>query len=88
MKFKANKLTIPVAIGTLGMGDTFIDLDNFNEADVFMVINKNGYDCNVEFHDGASTIAVVNLTSGELWAYSPDEEVTQVTTEEIEYSIE
>lgn len=87
MKFKANKLTIPVAIGTLNMGDTFIDLDNFNDTDVFMVINKNGYDCNVEFHDGTSTIAVVNLTSGELWAYSPDEEVTQVETREIEYNI-
>ena len=88
MKFKANKLTIPVAIGTLDTGDTFIDLDNFNETDVFMIINKNGYDCNVEFHDGTSTIAVVNLASGELWAYSPDEEVTQVITKEIEYSIE
>lgn len=86
MKFKSNSVLNAVAIGTLTIGDTFIDLKNFSEEEVFMVINTNGYDCHVEFFENDSTIAVVNLTSGELWAYEPDEKVIQVEMEEVIYN--
>ena len=87
MKFKSNSVLNAVAIGTLTIGDTFIDLKNFSEEEVFMVINTNGYDCHVEFFENDSTIAVVNLTSGELWAYTSNEEVIPVSTKEIKYKI-
>ena len=86
MKFKSNSVLNAVAIGTLTIGDTFIDLKNFSEEEVFMVINTNGYDCHVEFFENDSTIAVVNLTSGELWAYEPDEKVIQVEVEQVIYN--
>ena len=86
MKFKSNSVLNAVAIGTLTIGDTFIDLKNFSEEEVFMVINTNGYDCHVEFFENDSTIAVVNLTSGELWAYEPDEKVIQVEMERVIYN--
>lgn len=86
MKFKLNSVLNAVAIGTLTVGDTFIDLKNFSESEVFMIVATDGYDCHVEFHDDDSTIAVVNLTSGELWAYEPNEEVIQVEMEEVIYN--
>lgn len=86
MKFKSNSALNAVAIGNLRIGDTFIDLKNFNESEVFMIVTTSGYDCHVEFFEDDSTIAAVNLTSGELWAYEPDEKVVQVETEEVIYN--
>ena len=87
MKFKSNSVLNAVAIGTLTVGDTFIDLKNFSESEVFMIVTTNGYDCHVEFFDDdTSEIAVVNLTSGELWSYEPDEKVIQVEMEEVIYN--
>ena len=52
-----------------------------------MIVTTNGYDCHVEFFDDdTSEIAVVNLTSGELWSYEPDEKVIQVEMEEVIYN--
>lgn len=87
MKFKSDITQNTVEIGELDIGDTFIDLKNFDREDVFMIINTNGYDCHVEFDDGVSEIAVVNLTSGELWSYTRDEDVVPVETEEIKYKV-
>lgn len=87
MKFVSDVTQNIVEIGELNIGDTFIDLKNFSETEVFMVINTNGYDCHVGFDDDVSEIAVVNLTSGELWSYTSDEEVIPVETEEIKYKI-
>lgn len=87
MKFKSDVTENVVAIGKLNNGDTFIDVKNFSREKVFMVVNTKGYDCNVEFDDGISEIAVVNLTTGELWSYTRDEEVIPVDTGEIEYKM-
>lgn len=87
MKFKSDTTQNTVEIGELNIGDTFIDPKNFTGEDVFMIINTNGYDCHVGFDDDVSEIAVVNLTSGELWAYTRDEDVVPVETEEIKYRI-
>jgi len=86
MKFKSNSVLNAVAIGTLTVGDTFIDLKNFSESEVFMIVTTDGYDCHIEFYDDFSTIAVVNLTTGELWVYEPDEKVIQVEMEEAIYN--
>lgn len=87
MKFNAGKINNVVEIGELGMGDTFIDLDNFTNDHVFMVITARGYDCHVDFDDEYSTIAVIDLTSGELWSYKEDEEVIPVETEEVKFKV-
>lgn len=87
MKFTSDFTENIVEIGELSIGDTFIDVKNFSREKVFMVVNTKGYDCNVEFDDGVSQIAVVNLTTGELWSYTNDEEVIPVSTEEIKYKI-
>lgn len=86
MKFNAGKIHNVVEIGELGMGDTFIDPDNFTYDHVFMVITARGYDCHVDFDDD-STIAVIDLTSGELWSYKEDEEVVPVETEEVKFKV-
>lgn len=85
MKFNATKLSTAVKIGKLNVGDTFIDPDNFDNDRVFMVIDDRGYDCHVHFEDNESTIAVINLTSGEMWSYKEDEEVIPVKTEEVKF---
>lgn len=82
MKFKTGKMNM-VEIGELNISDTFIDTINFDSETVFMVISTSGYDCNIKFDDERTTIAAVNLTSGEVWAYRTDEEVIPVETEEI-----
>ena len=87
MKFKSDTTQNAVEISELNIGDTFIDSTNFSGEDVFMIINTNGYDCHIGFDDDTSEIAVVNLTSGELWAYTSNEEVIPVSTEEIKYKI-
>lgn len=87
MKFNAGKINNAVEIGELGMGDTFIDLDNFTNDHVFMVITAGGYDCHVDFDGEDSTIAVIDLTSGELWSYREDEEVIPVETEEVKFKV-
>lgn len=87
MKFVSDVTENIVEIGELDIGDTFIDIYNFDRNKVFMIVNTKGYDCNVEFDDGVSQIAVVNLTTGELWSYTSDEEVIPVETEEIKYKI-
>ena len=87
MKFVSDVTQNVVEIGELNIGDTFIDVKNFDRGNVFMIVNTNGYDCNVEFDDGVSEIAVVNLTTGELWSYTRDEDVVPVETEEIKYKI-
>lgn len=87
MKFNAGKITNVVEIGELSVGDTFIDPNNFNNDHVFMVITATGYDCHVGFDDDASGYAAVDLTSGELWAYREDEEVTPVETEEVKFKV-
>jgi hypothetical protein len=88
MKFKPDVITNQVAIGTLNVGDTFIDAFNFDETKVLMVIKKNGYDCAVEFGIPEENIAVVDLTTGELWAYKSDEGVIKVEVGEITYKRE
>lgn len=85
MKFKPDVITNEVVIDTLNVGDTFIDAYNFDETRVFMVVKKNGYDCNIEFEEPTEQIAAVDLTTGELWAYRPAEEVIKVEVEEISY---
>ena len=87
MKFKSDITEHMVEIGELDVGDTFIDVKNFDRGNVFMIVNTKGYDCNVEFDDGVSEIAVVNLTTGELWSYTRDENVVPVETEERKYKI-
>ena len=87
MKFTSDFTENIVEIGELSIGNTFIDVNNFSREKVFMVVNTKGYDCNVEFDDGMSQIAAVNLTTGELWSYTSDEEVIPVSTEEIKYKI-
>ena len=86
MKFVSDVTQNVVEIGELNIGDTFIDVKNFDRGNVFMIVNTNGYDCNVEFDDGVSEIAVVNLTTGELWSYNVNDEVVQVFVEEITYT--
>lgn len=86
MKFKSNSVINAVEIVTLEVGDTFIDLNNFNETEVFMVITTDGYDCTVRFDDGFSSIAAINLTSGEMWAYKRNEEVIPVEIGEVIYN--
>lgn len=88
MKFKLNLERGVVEIYELTTGDTFIDLKNFSEEEVLMVVKPAGYDAHIEFDDGVSDIAAINLTTGELWAYTRDEEVVQVETEQIKYRIE
>jgi hypothetical protein len=51
-----------------------------------MVITTDGYDCTVRFDDGLSSIAAINLTSGEMWAYKRDEEVIPVEIGEVIYN--
>ena len=85
MKFIPDVITNQVAIGTLNVGDTFIDTFDFDETKVFMVIKKNGYDCAVEFENPDENIAVVDLTTGELWAYRSGEGVIKVEVGEITY---
>lgn len=87
MKFKSNTENT-VEISKLNYGSTFIDLKNFDREVVFMVLNPDGYDNRIEFEDGVSAIAAVNLTTGELWSYAEDEEVIPVKTEEIKYKID
>lgn len=87
MKFNAGKINNVVEIGELGVGDTFIDPDNFNNDHVFMIITATGYDCHVGFDDDESGIAAVDLTSGELWSYRTDEEVIPVETEEVKFKV-
>lgn len=87
MKFKSDVTENMVEIGELDVGDTFIDVKNFGGEKVLMVVRNEGYDCRVEFDDGVSEIAVVNLVTGELWSYTRDEEVIPVETEEIKYKI-
>lgn len=86
MKFNTDKINNGVKIDELGMGDTFIDLYNFTNDHVFMVITARGYDCHVSFDD-EGTIAVIDLTSGELWSYKEDEEVIPVETEEVKFKV-
>lgn len=86
MKFKSNSVLNSVEVGNLEMGDTFIDAKNFSEAEVFMVIQVRGYDCNVEFQDEVSTVAAINLTSGEMWAYEESEPVIPVEIGEVVYN--
>lgn len=88
MKFKPDVITNQVEIGTLNVGDTFIDTFNFDETKVLMVIKKNGYDCAVEFEIPEENIAVVDLTTGELWSYRSDEGVIKVEVGEIIYKRE
>lgn len=88
MKFKLDVESGVVEIYELTTGDTFIDIKNFSEEEVFMVVKPAGYDCHIEFDDGVSDIVAVNLTTGELRSYTRDEEVVQVKTEEIKYKIE
>lgn len=78
MKFTSNSLAKSVEIGNLKKGDTFTDPANFSEEQVFMVIDTEGYDCHVNFADDDLTIAVVNLTTGELWSYRTSEDVIPV----------
>ena len=87
MKFNTGKISKTVEIGTLIIGNTFIDPNNFNSEHVFMVVTAKGYDCTVEFDDDVSTIAVVDLTTGELWSYREDEEVIPVETEEVKFNV-
>lgn len=87
MKFNSDKTQNTVEICELKIGDTFIDIKNFSSEEVFMIVKINSYDCHIEFTDDASEIATVNLTTGELWAYTRDEEVIPVTTEKIKYKI-
>lgn len=87
MKFKSNTDFKKVEICTLDFGTTFIDTTNFSEEEVLMVLPSHGYDCNIDFLDGVSTIAAVSLSSGEMWAYSATEEVIPVETEEVRYKI-
>lgn len=86
MKFNAGKINNEVEIGELNIGDTFIDPDNFNTDRVFMIITTKSYDCHVGF-DNDETIAVVDLTTGELWGYKEDEEVTPVETEAVKFKV-
>ena len=86
MKFKSNSVKNVVEIITLEIGDTFIDLNNFNETEVFMVVTTNGYDCTVRFDDDDLCIAAINLTSGEMWAYKRNEEVIPVEIGEVIYN--
>lgn len=87
MKFKSDVTENMVEIRELDIGDTFIDIKNFGGEKVLMVVRSEGYDCRVEFDDDISVIAAVNLVTGELWSYTPDEEVVPVDTEEIKYKI-
>lgn len=87
MKFKSDVSFKKVEIGSLDFGTTFIDTTNFTEDNVLMVLPTHGYDCNIDFLDGASTIAAVSLSTGELWAYRALEEVIPVETEEVKYKI-
>ena len=87
MKFESDANFKKVEIGTLDFGTTFIDTTNFTQEEVLMVLPSHGYDCNVDFLDGVSTIAAVSLVSGEMWAYSATEEVIPVETEEVRYKI-
>lgn len=86
MKFNAGKINNEVEIGELNIGDTFIDTDNFDTNHVFMIITAKGYDCRVSF-DNDETIAVVDLTTGEVWGYKEDEEVIPVETEEVKFKV-
>lgn len=88
MKFKPDVITNEVEIGTLNVGDTFIDAFNFDETKVLMVIKKDGYDCAIEFEIPEENIAVVDLTTGELWSYRSDECVIKVKVGEIIYKRE
>ena len=85
MKFKSETRNNEVEISELNVGDTFIDVGNFDEETVLMVVKNKGYDCHVEYEDDLSVIAAVNLVTGELWSYARYEEVEPVETEEIKY---
>ena len=88
MKFKSETRNNVVEISKLNIGDTFIDVANFDEETVLMVVRNKGFDCHVEYEDDMSEIAAVNLVTGELWSYARHEEVVQVETEEIKYTID